>query len=240
MRVQAVIKTVGRPLRWLKRLHSVEEILVLGDSHASVFSHWRFVFGFSRTFFNVCQVVGATASGLENPNSKTQAYNRFMQAVMKSGAGKIIVLLGEVDAGFVIWYRSKKYNTPVQDMLELTIQKYTHFLEKLIGLGKHLMVVSAPLPTITDGNNWGDVANLRKEVTATQRERTDLTLQFNAIVEKFCEVKNIAYIGLDKECLGDDGLVKTAIRNKNPCDHHYNNSVYAKLLIDRLKGSTGY
>ena len=48
---------------WKNRL-TLEEILVLGDSHANVFNHASFRAHFNKCFFNVIAVSAATVSGL--------------------------------------------------------------------------------------------------------------------------------------------------------------------------------
>ena len=78
----------------------MQEILVLGDSHSPIFNHPLFKEKFPNLFFNVLTVIGATASGLENPNSTTQAYPVFREAVRQTAAKQVIVMLGEVDTGF--------------------------------------------------------------------------------------------------------------------------------------------
>ena len=85
-----------------------EEILVIGDSHVDIFKHKDLRRQFNKLFFNVCSVGGATVSGLVNPNSTTQALPRFRKAIKSSKAKTTIVNLGEVDTGFVIWYRAQK------------------------------------------------------------------------------------------------------------------------------------
>jgi hypothetical protein len=87
----------------------VREILVLGDSYTAVFSHPLFKEKFPHCFFNVLTVIGAMASRLENPNSTTKAYPVFREAVRESTAKLVVVMLGEADTGFVIWYRAQKY-----------------------------------------------------------------------------------------------------------------------------------
>ncbi len=72
----------------------MQEILVLGDSHSPVFNHPLFKNTFPDLSFNVVTVIGATASGLENPNSTTQAYPIFRDAVKNSTAKQVIVMLG--------------------------------------------------------------------------------------------------------------------------------------------------
>ncbi len=139
-------------------------------------------------------------SGLVNPNATTQAMPRYIEALASTKADTVIVMLGEVDTGFVIWYRSQKYNTPVSDMLQRALDNYKIFISDIAKTFK-VICISAPLPTIRDGADWGAVANLRKEVKATQAERTELTLTFNKYMEGFCRESSVVYPSLDEQSL---------------------------------------
>ena len=87
---------------------TVRNIIVLGDSHALVSMSRRFRRYFPLTKFDVCSVGGATTSGLDNPNSLTAAYEMFSNKLSSVPENSIvIVMLGEVDTGFVIWWRSQ-------------------------------------------------------------------------------------------------------------------------------------
>ncbi|RXP45424.1 SGNH/GDSL hydrolase family protein [Lutibacter sp. HS1-25] len=211
------------------------KVLVIGDSHAKIFNNPLFKIHFPFYAFDVCSVKGATASGLENPNSKTQAYKIFKEKLDNPQKYfKVILLLGEVDTGFVIWYRSEKYDAPISKMFNDAIIKYTNFIADTNKLLQPI-VISTPLPTISDNNDWGEIANLRKTIKAKQLERTDLTIKFNNKIEKFCKTNNIEYVNLDKQSLGKNGLIDDYLLNKNSNNHHYNNNNYTKLLIRNLK-----
>lgn len=214
---------------WLRPEH----ILVLGDSHAGVFRNWRFRVAFPRTRFNLCVVGGATASGLENPNSKTKAGAQFEAALQNNTPTRIITLLGEVDTGFVIWYRAKKYEQSVDSMLDQALANYARLLASCQARA-HTIVLSAPLPTIRDGQNWGEIANLRREVDASLRERTNLTLQFNARLAVIAAQHGCDFVGLDRECLGPDAFVAPAMLNNDPLNHHYRVPSYARLISGKL------
>ena len=56
--------------------------------------------------------------------------------------------------------------------------------------------MSTVLPTINDMHNFGDVANRRKEVTTSQKERTNLTLEFNCLLADFAKKHNYIFIDL--------------------------------------------
>lgn len=222
-----------RLARMGQRAIASTETLVLGDSHVHVFEHWYFMLSFPFRYFDVCGIVGATASGLENPNSKTQAYASYRTALRQRRYREIIIMLGEVDTGFVIWYRAKKYGASVEAMFGQAVDRYCAFLRELVGYGR-VIVVSCPLPTIPDDNAWGDVANLRKDIDISQRQRTDLALGFNRAIAEYCDANGIRFVSLDEESLGDDGLVKRTLLNPNSADHHYAKLPYARLIARHL------
>lgn len=224
---------ISGSMRRLHKLLSTGTVLVLGDSHVQVFSNRQFLMAFPGTYFDICPVGGATASGLENPRSKTQAFQIFDKALKERNYDKIITMLGEVDTGFVIWYRAQKNNLDIMEMLDQAVNNYCKFLGN-INKFANLTVISTPLPTIDD-QSAGEVVNARKEVVTTQKQRTDLTLHFNQKVQQFCKVHNIEYLNLDNDCLGDQGIVKQELKNKDRRDHHYNFDKYAKLIISKLK-----
>lgn len=209
-------------------------LLVLGDSHGEVFRQPLFAKRFPDHAWQWVIVPGATASGLENPNdSKTQAYPNFKRALDTTTARRVIVSLGEVDTGFVIWYRARKYQEPVFAMLDRAVEAYARFLGE-IAPDFDVLCISTPLPTIRDGATWGEVANLRKEVQAGQRARTALTLEFNRRVRLRALGLGVSYLSLDAASLGLDGLVRPELLNANPSDHHYAPARYAELIAGEL------
>jgi len=229
-----VYNKVQKIIRFGLDLFSLQKCLVLGDSHTEVFTNLRFKKFFPLTKFVVANVHGATASGLENPNSKTNAYNVFSKKLKQNKKYKRIILsLGEVDTGFVIWYRANKYGESVDSMLQLALTNYTNLIKEVSIYGK-LLILSTPLPTITDDNDWGEIANLRRQVESSQYERTQLTLKFNKQIELFCIENDFDFINLDQESIGQDCIVDVKLLNKNKFDHHYDSIVYCNLLSKHL------
>ncbi len=212
---------------------SNQKILVLGDSHANVFRDWRLRVWLPRVRFCLKVVGGATVSGLENPNSKTQAGSIFHEALSSGAWDHIVTLLGEVDTGFVIWYSASKNGVPVAEYLQRAVDRYRNLLSSCVKIAP-TTVISAPLPTIPDGQTWGEVANLRREVTASQEQRTTLTLEFNRRVAEVAHSIGVGFISLDAQSLGPHGLVSKLLVNANQADHHYTKSRYAKLLLPHL------
>ncbi|MGB6222641.1 SGNH/GDSL hydrolase family protein [Haloferula sp.] len=203
------------------------QVLVLGDSHAEVFTQAGE--RFPNHYFIVVSVGGATISGLSNPNSKTQALKMFEDGLDRHGGDICLTLLGEVDTGFVIWYRAERGGTTVEEAFQKAVENYRNLLSR-ISYKRSVICISAPLPTIRDDQDWGDVANERKEVRATQLERTRLTVRFNSVMEQICREEGYGNINLDSQSLSPDGLVRETLMNADPNDHHYDNKAYLDLV----------
>lgn len=207
----------------------MSRILVLGDSHAGVFRRSEF----ASCDMDVVTVQGATISGFPNPNSMTQALPTFRAAIARTQATVVIVLIGEVDTAFIVWYRALKHGMTVEAATQEALDHYQDFLVSLISRFDQIVCISTPLPTIDDANS-GMVAHLRREVHTPQSDRTALTLAFNEVMRAFCEAHGITYLALDEESLGEDGLVKRELLNENKRDHHYHQAAYAGMLHRRL------
>lgn len=219
---------------WNLRKHfRKKKILVLGDSHAEIFDNPLISKKFCKYKLRNCSVPGATVSGLSNPNSKTQALPLFEAAYKETRPDYTIFLLGEVDVGFVLWYRAEKYNISVRKLLYNTIENYQALVLSTLGV-EGTIIISAPLPTIKDNQSWGEVANARKEIKKSQKERTALTLEFNRIMSEWAFSQNIDFINLDTESLGTNGLVSEYLLNANQFDHHYDPDAYAQMLREYL------
>lgn len=209
------------------------KLLVLGDSHTETFRRKALQCYFPQYCFKVVPVGGATVSGLQNPNSKTQALPIFEKNMAEFSPDKIIIQLGEVDTGFVIWYRAEKYQVAVDEMLEAAVKNYIGLLSTL-NANAQVICIGTVLPTIKDGQNWGEIANARKEIKATQLERTTLTLKFNQHIQEYCLKNDIVFISLDQESLGDNGIVSEGLMHTDHNDHHYDQTVYSNMLIKHL------
>jgi len=216
------------------KIFNVNRILVIGDSHAEIFTK-PFFNNFSRNSrLYVCAVGGATLSGLSNPNSQTQASPIFKKAYNYVKPKNVIFLLGEVDTGFLLWLLHDKTGREIDDLLDKAISNYKNLIINMQG-SSSTVIISTPLPTIKDNQTWGDIANARKNVNASQMERTNLTLLFNYKIKIWSLTQGLKYLDLDDISLGEDGLVSPELLNSNPNDHHYCDQAYASLVIQRLK-----
>jgi hypothetical protein len=211
-----------------------KSLLVLGDSHTQVFRSGQFPMNFPNYSWDVLTVIGATISGIQNPNSKTNAMQIFLERLNKRNFEKILIQLGEVDIGFVMWFKSQRDKEPIEIYFDLTISMYQSFINTVRTYCEDIVIVSVPLPTIKNGEQIGKVSNQRSNIKATQQQRTNVTLKFNEKMKVFCSDKEIEFLDLDLLSIGTNGLVDDRLLNKDRADHHYCKFAYSKLLVEQL------
>lgn len=131
-----------------------------------------------------------------NPNSKTNALRKFKTKIKNiSKKDYILLLLGDVDCGYLIWYRAQKYDMSVASQLETSLTNYFKFISWLMerGWDHHIIVCSAPLPTIYDDQPLGEITHARRYVQTKIHDRTNLTLQYNDRLNRFCVENNLLF-----------------------------------------------
>jgi hypothetical protein len=212
----------------------------LGDSHLrpAVHAYRAGLFGGVECAFE--SVGGATAVGLRHPTSKTQALARFREKLLPWRAGVIPVFqLGEVDCGFVIWLRAQRYGESIEEQTEQSLAAYLGFLLEMRDAGyRELIVTSATPPTIREGD-FGEVAHLRREVTATYAERSALVAHYNRRLGVMCAAHDLAFLDFTDDFVDPrTGLLNEALRNPSALDHHLDNEragpIWARRVLDRI------
>jgi hypothetical protein len=222
--------------RTMARVLRREHVLCLGDSHVGILSLVRL----PGVWFRVRRVVGATASGILNDGSVTLARAKFVERLRHAKPWQQILLqLGEVDCGFVIWRRAEQYGLKIDEQLTLTLDAYAAFVQELIDLGfSRVIVLSVPLPTIDDlPSEWeGSVANQRKEIKATQLERTDLTLRYNAELQRRCNTNGVTFVDVTSGQLDSvTGTIDPRFLKDTRRDHHLAKEPYGQLISAGLQ-----
>jgi len=220
---------------WLRARARVR-VLVLGDSHVRVFEHWLFLVGMPRTAFEVEYVAGATASGMGNRKSISGAYRRFSERLATTPHDLVLLNLGEVDTAYTIWRRADLKGIEVDTMFEMALRNYVQFIDE-IASSHRLVVLSAPLPTLSDQVvNPDPEVKMRQHVSASQLDRTRLALRFNARIAEFCAQRGVPCLSSDAAALGPDGVVRSGWRRRDRPDHHYARLPYAWWLVRALRG----
>jgi len=212
------------------------KILCCGDSHTDVFNYCNS--RQNRFVFDVCTVGGATALGAVNPNSKTDALNIFEKKINSTRADKILIMLGEVDCGFVIWVRSKRYNISIDDQINISVNNLFTFVDNIIATktytNKDIIICGSVLPTIKDSTNKKFLLGAMSEVDVSQLERTKKTIDYNNLLKINCHKYGYNYIEIVNDILDKDGIVNDEFLNSNPNDHHLSNEKTHKLWLSKL------
>jgi hypothetical protein len=195
----------------------------IGDSHTDYLRDAAIYGFFADRKISKCVVGGATAVGLRNPKSTTDALTILKRSLVELDRSTIVILqLGEVDCGFVIWYRAQKYGETVDDQLSQSVAAYRAFVQTIQAQGfRRVIITGAMLPTIPDGHQWGDVADLRREVAAPIAARTALTLRYNEALRKIARELGTGYTDIT-EILMDSvtGTIHGRFRHPNLENHH--------------------
>ena len=173
----------------------MKSLIALGDSHLDALklaADLRLLASDSNEF---CIVPGATAVGLRNPNSITDAINIFREALKnKPTSSHILTHLGEVDCGFVIWWRAQKYGDSIDKQFKESIKAYQDFIHEVLASGyRKVCITAASLPTIRDGIDFGTVANKRSEIQVSLHDRTQLTLAYNNTLREFAAQSSVFF-----------------------------------------------
>jgi len=217
-------------------------ILFFGDSHTELYIKKGANKIQNEIKFDVCSVRGATAQGSVNPNSKTKALSTYLETLERKKNNNYDyfgIMLGEVDCGFVIWYRAKKYNETIQEQIMLAVNNLEEFLkkdvEKLFPKNK-IVVVGATFPTIKDNTDKRFLNGERKNVDASLKERIDCTFEYNKQLAIMAKKNNYLYFDISDETFDQENYcVFPQFLNKKLYDHHFNRHSVAPIFVDKFK-----
>lgn len=198
-------------------------LVALGDSHleALKFAASLNILNIGSAHFSI--VPGATVIGLRNPNSLTDAIGIFKSSLSTQPIDShVLVHLGEVDCGFVIWWRAQKYGESVEKQFQDSIDAYRQFLVEILEMGfSRLCIAGASLPTISDDANMGEVANKRAEINIGIKQRTELTFRYNRALVELAKNFKINYFDISDVVIDRSShLVHDFFRNPDLGDHH--------------------
>jgi hypothetical protein len=220
------------------RLVGWDALSVIGDSHAEVFYYIRKQRTLPRTFIEITSVGGATALGLANPNSETNALATFEATLRKVPRDrKTLFMLGEVDCGFLVWYLAQVRGTSVEVEFSRSLARYQAFMSDVLSSGRRRVALATVLPpTVEDYSTWTGLGNARRDVRATLAERTELTTSYNREMRQWAAQHACAYLDLWSETIDPGtGLIAEDWRNPDPLDHHLSNQRLAPLVVAKLR-----
>jgi hypothetical protein len=219
-----------------------KHLIALGDSHleALKFAADLNILNVGSSLFSI--VPGATVVGLRNPNSLTNAVNVFKESLASQSRDSHVLLhLGEVDCGFVMWWRAVKNGESIEAQVKESLFAYREFLNDVLKMGfTKVCVTGASLPTIRDGVDMSEVANKRGEIAISLQERTNLTLRYNRSLAEMAANLGFGYFDVGNATLDrSSGVVHDFFRNPDPTDHHLDRSKVAGIWAERCNAFVG-
>lgn len=103
-----------------------------------------------------------------------------------------------------------------------------------------MVITGATLPTIRDGELNIEVANLRLKVVATQLQRTDLTLRYNAATSEQAAARSLPFVDISSDLIdAATGVLAHRWRHPDPSDHHIHPADGGALWARRLNALAG-
>jgi hypothetical protein len=189
----------------------------------------------SRTSSSFPGVWGGTATGILNPHSKSECLKRLSTRLSYAPRWQqVCIQLGEMDCGHLIWNRAERHGLSVDQQLCLTLDSYTMFIQRVIEEGRWVLVLSAPLPAINDSPHKLGPAKLRAQA-ASMRQRTELTLRFNAQLRERCDGVGAVFIEVTSGQLDPaTGLIHPRFLRNNADDNHLARGPYSELISREL------
>ena len=134
----------------------------------------------------------------------------------------ILIHLGEVECGFVFWWRKIYKKEDIQQSVKKSINSYSIFIDNIARISSfNICLTGASLPTITD-YSVGDIQNKRKEVAHVPiLEKTKLTLQYTKLLSDLARNKKISFFDISNALIDcRTGCVHKYFINPDPHDHH--------------------
>jgi hypothetical protein len=220
------------------RLMGGRKILGLCDSHGGVLEYIH-DHGLLRPHLINCEIVGgATAYGLNNDASITQAFNKFARTVGRfADYDTVLVMLGEVDCCVSMWNRAERRQEPVFEQIGPALAGIQRLVDWLRAQGKRdIVILGSILPTVADDERGLQLDAMRRAIGAGQRQRTELVLEFNARLRELAQRNGLPYIDVTAETVDRaSGLVDPAYLIGGTVDHHLSQEKSAPLWAAQLR-----
>lgn len=225
--------------RLINRLAGGRRILVIGDSHGGVFEYC-FDHDLLTPHLVNCEIVaGATAYGLNNDQSATGAWQKFTAALERfSRFDVVVIVLGECDCSYALWKKAESLHLPPAELIPRSLQGIRRLVAR-VGQNqavRRIVLVGASLPSIEDGMLAVQENLLRREIAATQKERTALVLEFNRRLAELAAELNVGYFDLTGQTMNlQTGLLDRRYAAGGD-DHHLSHPASGALWAETLRG----
>jgi len=221
----------SRSVASVASLLGLRVIHCLGDSHMEVFWHVKL----PRTHFRVVSVGGATALGIANPRSQTNALFIFRELLKRlPGGGEVVVMLGEVDCACLLFLFAQNGHD-IDMLFDRSLNNLCGFVKEVQSRGHRVVAIAVPPQIIEDYSDWNNPDSLRLQVRATWEERMRITRLYNERLQIWAAANDCPVLNVESDVI--DPLterVAARFRRPDPDDIHYADDVLGPLLGQRL------
>lgn len=199
-------------------------ILILGDSHAKAFE------GIFPQGMHVVSVQGATAYGINNPDSMSQAALLFRKAIRTKD--RVFCGVGETDCNTLIWQRAFNRGCPPEEELEVAIGRYLDFAKEVSTTNSFGFLAVLPTPFFQR-----DIPSDYGIKTVSREEVWYLTQTFNTRLRRYAEENDHDYLDINDRVL-ENGVINPRFVSSND-SHHLDFSATAPLWREELERRFG-
>jgi len=236
---------VSEKLRWQARrqfygsraVASVASLLgfrvihCLGDSHIEVFRRVKL----PRTHFRVVSVGGATALGIANPRSQTNALLIFRALLKTLPAGSdVVMMLGEVDCACLLFLFAQNGHD-IEQLFERSLNNLCGFVKEVQANGHRVIAIAVPPQIVEDYSDWNNSDSLRLQVRATWEERMKITRLYNERLEIWAAANDCPVVNVESDVIDPlTSRVAARFRRADPDDIHYADDRLGPLLGQRI------
>jgi hypothetical protein len=221
----------SRAVASLASLLGFRVIHCLGDSHIEVFWWVKL----PHTHFRVVSVGGATALGIANPRSQTNALLIF-RALLKTlpARSEVVVMLGEVDCACLLFLFAQNGHN-IDQLFDRSVNNLCGFVKEVQVHGHRVIAIAVPPQIIEDYTDWNNPGSLRLQVRATWEERMRITRLYNERLEIWAAANDCPVVNVESDVIDPlTSRVAAPFRRADPDDIHYADDRLGPLLGQRV------
>tara|TARA_Y100000389_G_scaffold204447_1_gene257060 strand:- start:2190 stop:2849 length:660 start_codon:yes stop_codon:yes gene_type:complete len=178
-------------------------IVIIGDSHASIFSKKNHIIDMwpKKTFnmFSKMKPIRIGAATAYNLDKKAMLISSVLDNTFYFKNSYVLFCFGEVDIRAHLINQSKLQKKEIDRLVIECIDRYINCINSLESKKIFRKAVWAPIAS------WSEEKPYDGPSFGTNIERNNVTRIFNSYLEKSCKENNIIYVSIFEELLNSDG-----------------------------------
>jgi surface carbohydrate biosynthesis protein len=221
--------------------------LVIGCSHVRYLRYLQInrALFFGNTLHLEChELAGATAFGLCNPSSQSNALNVTRQLARRmASVDRIVVQFGEIDCRRAAWKAAEVSGRPIEVTIAESVAHLESYIkDEVLPHQKKVLILGAKPQIIGDDDFYKNSLEDERTVFKPLAEREKITVSFNAQLRKVAERLRVDYADIDHVLANSDSRRKffeNAFWDSYTNDTHGNAHYFATLYFHCLETFVG-